>query len=308
MERRVIVIVGPTCSGKTLLSLNLGQKLRTEIISADSRQIYKYLDVGTAKPSKEELQKVKHHFIDSLEPNQIFNVSNFENEALKIIKQLHRAKKIPIVVGGSGLYIKAVVDGIFNEVDTDQEFRKELLSEKKKFGNKYLYKKLIEVDEVSADSMLPQNWKRVIRALEVYHITGIPIWKFHEEHKRETEFEFLQFGLNWEREILYKNINNRVNKMIEHELELEVKRLIDAGFSSDENSLNTVGYKEMIAYMNGEYDIDKAIELIKRNTRRYAKRQMTWFRKDNRINWMKVDAEYDLVEIADKIVKIVNRI
>jgi len=297
------VIIGPTCSGKTKLSLKLAEKLNSEIISADSRQIYKLLDIGTAKPTENELAKVKHHFVDKLKPDESFNVSKYEEEALRIINELHQKDKVPVVVGGSGLYIKALIDGIFNEVDTDEDFRQQLLAEREKFGNEYLYEKLIAVDKVSADTMLPQNWKRVIRALEVYHLTGEPIWKFHAEHKREVDIEFLQFGLNWERELLYDNINSRVDKMISTGLVDEVKSVLSSGFSSELNSLNTVGYKEIIAYLKKEYDLERAIELIKRNTRRYAKRQMTWFRKDDRIKWFKIDKEEDLEKIAESIIK-----
>ena len=227
MERRVIVIVGATGSGKTSLSLKLAAKLNTEIISADSRQIYKILDIGTAKPLKEELNQIKHHFIDSLNPDEPFNVSKYEDASLKIIDELHQKDKIPIVVGGSGLYIKALVDGLFNEVDTDEEFRRKLIDEREKFGNEYLYQKLIAVDKESANTMLPQNWKRVIRALEVFHLTGEPIWKFHAEHKREVDIEFLQNGLQWERELLYQNINNRVDKMIFDGLVGEIKSILE---------------------------------------------------------------------------------
>lgn len=303
MEGRVIVIIGPTCSGKTKLSLKLAEKLNSEIISADSRQIYKLLDIGTAKPTEDELAEIKHYFIDKLKPDESFNVSKYEVEALRIINELHQKEKIPIVVGGSGLYIKAVIDGIFNEVDTDEDYRQQLLAEREKFGNEYLYEKLIAVDKVSADTMLPQNWKRVIRALEVFHLTGEPIWKFHAEHKREVDIKFLQFGLDWERELLYENINNRVDEMISAGLVDEVKSILAEGYSSNLNSLNTVGYKEIIAYLNEEYDLDRAVELIKRNTRRYAKRQMTWFRKDERINWFKIDQEKDLEKIADTIIE-----
>ncbi len=303
MERRVIAIVGATGSGKTSLSLKLAAKLNSEIISADSRQIYKILTIGTAKPLKEQLNQIKHHFIDSLNPNVSFNVSKFEVESLKVIEELHQKNKIPIVVGGSGLYIKALVDGLFNEVDTDEKFRNKLLDEREKFGNDYLYQKLIAVDKVSADTMLPQNWKRVIRALEVFHLTAEPIWKFHAEHKREVNIEFLQYGLQWEREILYQNIDNRVDKMISDGLVNEVKSVLEMGYSSELNSLNTVGYKELIAYLKGEFDLNRAVELIKRNTRRYAKRQMTWFRKDDRINWFKIEKEDQLEIIANSIIK-----
>ncbi len=303
MERRVIAIVGATGSGKTSLSLKLAAKLNSEIISADSRQIYKILTIGTAKPLKEQLNQIKHHFIDSLNPNVSFNVSKFEVESLKVIEELHQKNKIPIVVGGSGLYIKALVDGLFNEVDTDEKFRNKLLDEREKFGNDYLYQKLIAVDIVSADTMLPQNWKRVIRALEVFHLTAEPIWKFHAEHKREVNIEFLQYGLQWEREILYQNIDNRVDKMISDGLVNEVKSVLEMGYSSELNSLNTVGYKELIAYLKSEFDLNRAVELIKRNTRRYAKRQMTWFRKDDRINWFKIEKEDQLEIIANSIIK-----
>lgn len=303
MERRVIVIVGATGSGKTLLSLKLAAKLNTEIISADSRQIYKILDIGTAKPLNEQLNQIKHHFIDSFNLDEPFNVSKYELESLKIIDKLHQKNKIPIVVGGSGLYIKALVDGLFNEVDTDEEFRKKLLDEREKFGNDYLYEKLIAVDKVSSNTMLPQNWKRVIRALEVFHLTGEPIWKFHAEHKREVSIDFLQYGLQWERELLYQNIDNRVDKMVSDGLVNEVKSVLEKGYSSELNSLNTVGYKEIIAYFKGEFDLDRAIELIKRNTRRYAKRQMTWFRKDDRINWFEIEKEDQLEIISNSIIK-----
>lgn len=303
MERRVIVIVGATGSGKTLLSLKLAAKLNTEIISADSRQIYKILDIGTAKPLNEQLNQIKHHFIDSFNLDEPFNVSKYELESLKIIDKLHQKNKIPIVVGGSGLYIKALVDGLFNEVDTDEEFRKKLLDEREKFGNDYLYEKLIAVDKVSSNTMLPQNWKRVIRALEVFHLTGEPIWKFHAEHKREVSIDFFQYGLQWERELLYQNIDNRVDKMVSDGLVNEVKSVLEKGYSSELNSLNTVGYKEILAYFKGEFDLDRAIELIKRNTRRYAKRQMTWFRKDDRINWFEIKKEGQLEIISNSIIK-----
>ena len=302
MEKRVIVIVGPTCSGKTSVSLILAQKLGTEIISADSRQIYKLLSIGTAKPTSDEITSIKHHFVDSLNPDEDFNVSKFEIEALKIIDNLHSLNKIPIVVGGSGLYIRAIVDGLWNDVDTDDAYRKELMDEKEKFGNQFLYEKLVICDPKSAETMLPQNWKRVIRALEVFHITGKSLVEFHQEHKRESDLEFYQFGLNWEREVLYKNIETRVDEMIDAGLVDEVKSILSADYSTELNSLNTVGYKEVISHLNVEYNLERAIELIKRNTRRFAKRQMTWFRKDKNIHWFDVQDKNDIEEIGKSIV------
>jgi tRNA dimethylallyltransferase len=300
---KVIVIVGPTCSGKTNLSLKLSQIFPAEIISADSRQFYKLLNIGTAKPSGEQLQKVKHHLIDFLDPSETYDVSRYEKEAEKIIDQIHKKNKTPIVVGGSGLYIKALIDGIFENADKDEEYRNELLQKRKEFGNEYLYEELKNVDEVSAAKMLPQNWKRVMRALEVFHTTGEPIWKHHQKQssKKEKKYLFKQFGLNWNRETLYKNINRRVDEMIEKGLVEEVKSILEKGYDKFLNSLNTVGYKEIIQYLEGEILLERAIELIKRNTRRYAKRQITWFRKDDRIHWFDINEIKELDLIVKKI-------
>ena len=304
MEKRVIVILGPTCSGKTYLSLLLAKSLNSEIVSADSRQIFKQLSIGTAKPTEQELEIVKHYFIDSHAPTDEFNVSKFETEALNVIEQIHLQNKIPIVVGGSGLYIKAIVEGLWNDVDTDPIYREQLLKEKEEFGNQFLYDKLVKVDSQSAKSMLPQNWKRVIRALEVFHLTGKSILQFHREHKRKSDLEFHQFGLKWEREVLYQNIETRVDKMIYDGLVNEVKSILELGYAPELNSLNTVGYKEIIAYLNGEHDLNRAIELIKRNTRRFAKRQMTWFRKDENIEWFDVEDGSEIDEIGKNILEV----
>jgi tRNA dimethylallyltransferase len=310
LERIVLVIVGPTCSGKTHLSLKLAQSIPGEIISADSRQIYKYLDIGTAKPSSQELEKVKHHLINILDPSDIYDASLFEKDAEKIIDRLFKENKIPIVVGGSGLYIQALIDGIFNTADKDEEYRKELHRKRKEFGNEFLYEELIKVDFESAAKMLPQNWKRVLRALEVYHLTGETIWKHHQkqsaEDGKEKKYIFKQFGLNWERKTLYENIDNRVNDMIEKRFVDEVKNILNKGYDKNLNSLNTVGYKEIIEYLDGIISLDRAIELIKRNTRHYAKRQLTWFRKDDRIKWFDIKDGNELDQIAEKIIKTLN--
>lgn len=301
MERVVFVIAGPTCSGKTDVGISLAQKVNGEIISADSRQIYKYLTIGTSKPNKEQLEKVKHYFIDELEPNIEFNASKFELEAIQKINKIFDNGKTPIVVGGSGLYIRALVDGLMNTVETDLDYRKELYELREKFGNELLYEYLKKVDSKSAEEMLPQNWKRVIRSLEVFHLTGIPIWKHQENFNRKIDFEFLQFGLNWEREVLYQNINKRTDVMIENGLVEEVKNILSRGFSDKLYSLNTVGYQEMISFLNGGFDFERAIELIKRNTRRYAKKQMTWFRADSRINWLELKQKSDFEKVAYEI-------
>lgn len=300
MERKVAVIVGPTCSGKSDIAFLLAERLDSEIISADSRQIYKYLDIGTAKPAADMMKKIKHHFIDYIEPDQDYNVSKFEEEALSVISYLHKSNKIPIVAGGSGLYIRALIDGIPDSAVMDDEYRKKILSLRSEFGNEYLHKELKKVDPVSAGKLLPQNWKRVLRALEVYHLTGKPIWQHQKEYKRETKVEFHQFGIEWSREKLYENINERVDEMIKLGLPDEVKSLLKV-YNKNLNSLNTVGYKEIISFIDGKITLDKAIELIKRNTRRYAKRQMTWFKADKRITWLKAENKNDLEKIANEV-------
>lgn len=317
MEPKIIVITGPTCSGKTSLSLILAEKLNGEIISADSRQIFRYLDIGTAKPSIQQLEKVKHYFIDILDPDENYNVSRFENDAISVMDSIVRRNKVPIVVGGSGLYIKALVDGIFNEVDVDETYRNELSENRKKHGNEYLYSELLKVDPESAHKMLPQNWKRVMRALEVFHLTGKTIGSFQKLHKRQMHFKFLQFGLNWERSILYNNIEKRVDQMIALGLVAETEEILAKGFNKEINALNTVGYKEIISFLEGDITLERAVELIKRNTRRFAKRQLTWFRADGRISWLELPNTYrpdidihqqsdltkDLDNIADEIIR-----
>ena len=306
MERKVIVIAGPTSAGKTKVGISLAGLLNSEIISADSRQIYKYLDIGTAKPTADELAKCKHHFIDLLEPDQNYNVSKFENDSLKIVNLLLDKGKIPIVAGGSGLYIRALVDGIFDSVDNDEEYREKLREQREKFGNLFIYEELRKIDPESASKMLPQNWKRVMRALEVFHLTGEPISEFQSRHKRELDIEFIQFGLKWKRDKLYSNIESRVDQMIETGLENEVKNILSGGFSKNLNALNTVGYKEIISYLEGEITIERAVELIKRNTRRFAKRQMTWFSADERIKWLQIDSQNDLEAAVGIVLKNIN--
>lgn len=307
MESKVVVIVGPTCSGKTLLALELTELLNSEIISADSRQIYKYLNIGTAKPDVSQLRRVNHHFIDILFPNENFNASSFEVQSIEIIKGLHEENKIPVVAGGSGLYIKAMIDGIIDVEDSDPSIREKLMKEREEFGNEFLFNKLKIVDSVSASTMLHQNWKRVIRALEVFEQTGKKISQIHSEQERNLNISFVQYGLMWNRDLLYRNIEERVDKMISKGLVEETQEVLNKGYKSDSNSLNTVGYKEIISYLNGEIDLERAIELIKRNTRRYAKRQLTWFRKDNRIKWLDINNEDDIIKSVKMIYNEINR-
>ena len=302
----VIVIVGPTCSGKTKLSMLLSERLDIEIISADSRQIFKLLNIGTAKPNIEVVKKVKHYFVDELNADEEFNASIFAAKSEIIILEIIKKYKIPIVVGGSGLYVKALIDGITESTNTNKELRTTFLELRQKYGNDYLYKELKKVDEFSTKKLLPQNWKRVIRALEVYHLTGKAIWEHHIEEIKQEKFKFKQFGLLWNREVLYKNIENRIDEMVKLGLVDEIRSILNLGYSKSLNALNTVGYKEIIQYLENQITFNRAIELIKRNTRRYAKRQMTWFNADKRIKWFDIKSENDLIILADIIAKEIN--
>ena len=303
MGQRVIVIVGPTCSGKSYLGLKLAQQLNGEIISADSRQIYKRLNIGTAKPTSEELQKVKHHFINILNPDEDYDVNKFSVDAENIIYDIHKRKITALVVGGSGLYVKALIDGIVDSADKDEKLRNELFAKKEKYGIKYLYDELTKVDPISAEKMLPQNWKRVIRALEVFYLTGKPIWQHHSNQNKSTKFSFYQIGINWDREVLYTRIEQRIDKMIKDGLVDEVTDILNDGYDKNLNSLNTVGYKEIISYLEKDITLSRAIELIKRNTRRYAKRQLTWFKADQRIKWFNVSSQDDIDDLTLQLIK-----
>ncbi|MEJ5306536.1 MAG: tRNA (adenosine(37)-N6)-dimethylallyltransferase MiaA [Ignavibacteria bacterium] len=302
MERRVLAIVGPTASGKSKLAIKIAQRLKTEIISADSRQIFKELTIGTAKPDEEDLKKIKHHFINHISLNEQYDVGKFVKEAEKIINELHSLNKIPIVVGGSGLYINSLLYGIFEGPSADEEIRQSLEKELREKGLESLCQKLMEFDPETCAKIDKNNPRRIIRALEVYYLTGKPISQIQREKHKTPEFETLIFGLKWERQKLYERINRRVDQMIKAGLIDEVQNILKK-FGGDVNvALQTVGYKEVIEFLNEEISYDDMIELIKRNTRRYAKRQLTWFRKDKNIQWIEIQSEDEFEEIAERII------
>ncbi len=303
MERRVLAIVGPTASGKTKIGIEIAQELKTEIISADSRQIVRELTIGTAKPDEVELNKVKHHFINIISLNEKYDVGRFVKEAKEIINRLHSENRIPVVVGGSGLYINSLLYGIFEGPSSDDEIRLELEKELKEKGIESLIKKLQEVDPVTYEKIDKKNPRRIIRALEVFFLTGKPISQFQKEKHQEPPFEKIIFGLLWDRKKLYERINHRVDQMIEQGLIEEVKEILNKFGENVNIALQTVGYKEVIDYLKSKITYNEMIELIKRNTRRYAKRQLTWFRKVRDINWIEINSEEELDKIAKKIIK-----
>lgn len=306
MNRKIIfILVGPTASGKTSVSIELAKKIDAEIISADSRQIYRNISIAAAVPSLEERKGISHHLLETLELEEEYSAGKFELDASKIAKDILASGKNVIVSGGSGLYIKALVDGIFQGETKDLKIRDDLnlmLIEK---GKEYLYEELKKVDPEAASKMSPEFHRRVLRALEVYYTTGKRISSLRANIP-EREFDFIQFGLLIDRPLLYKRINSRVDEMIDKGLIDEVKKLRERYDYKKINSLNTVGIKEVYKYLEGEYDYETAIKMLKQNTRRYAKRQMTWFRKDKRIHWIKAEETDSAEEIAEKIYKQIN--
>lgn len=294
----VPVIVGPTASGKTPVSILLAERLNGEIVSADSRQIYKRLTIGTAKPTIEELSRVKHHFVDLLEPDRDYSAGEYGKDARSVIGEVLERGRIPILVGGSGLYIKAVVDGLFEGPGKDPEMREILESRMQREGAASLLAELRKVDPIAAAKMDSTKKRRILRALEVYYITGKPLSEFHAEQSQDSRYRFVLFGLLWSRNALYDRINSRVEGMIKRGLREEVEGLRRDGFSSRLNALNTVGYKETFEFLDGMRGWVETVELIKRNTRRFAKRQMTWFRADKRIRWIDM-TDTTLNEVAE---------
>jgi len=279
----VTFLIGPTASGKTAQSLKLAKKLNAEIVSCDSMCVYKGMDILTSKPSKSDRKKVKHHLIDIIPPTREFSVAEYRKLAIKAIEGILKRGKTPLFVGGSGLYVKAVVDGLFPSGKKDLKFRKKQEQLAKKYGNVYLYNKLKRIDLLSAKKIHPNNVRRVIRALEICHTEK----KRPSELKKNTEslgYDFKIFGLKIDREKLYGNIDKRVDEIFRQGLVQEVKRLSNKRLSI--TAKGALGYSEVMGYLRGRCSLDEAKELLKRNTRRFAKRQLTWFRADPRIHWL----------------------
>ena len=308
-NKPLIVIVGPTASGKTDLSIELALRINGEIVSADSMQVYKHMDIGTAKPSVEERKKINHYLIDEVEPDENFSVAKYKELADQYIDKIISENKTPIMVGGTGLYINTVIDNIqFSETVCDWNYRNELKEIANSKGNEYLHKILEEIDPKTAQNLHINDQRRIIRALEVYKYTKIPM----SEHKimsrmKPSPYKISFIGLAMDRELLYDRINQRVDIMIEQGLIDEVKGLMDMGYNENLTSMKGLGYKEIIKYLNGEYSFNDAVEILKRDTRRYAKRQLTWFRRDDRINWIYKGNNTPIKEIIEKSINYIEK-
>lgn len=307
MKNTLIIIVGPTAVGKTDISIEIAKILKGEIISADSMQIYKYLDIGSAKPTKEEMKDIPHYLIDEIDPRTKFSVSNYKEMAKKYIEDIIERKKVPIVAGGTGLYINSLIYKMdFSNTSSDPKLRKSLEKDLKEYGNSYLYNKLKEVDQEAASRIHPNNAKRVIRALEIYYNTGNKVKDFSSDIEKNNEYNYILIGLNRNRKELYERINKRVDIMFDNGLINEVKELVNLGLDENDTSMKGIGYKEVIGYLKGEYDLETTKELIKRNTRRYAKRQLTWFRRYDNLRWFTIDHNNDINKIVNNIINFIK--
>ena len=284
---KVIVICGPTASGKTSLSIELAKKINGEIVSCDSMQIYKDMTIGTAKPTVQEMQGIKHYLIDFVSPDIRYSVADYKKDAINAIKEILSKGKVPIIVGGTGLYLESLIYGIeFNEIEVDLEYRKELEKIEKEKGLEELYEMAEAIDKQAMEKISHQDRKRICRVLEIYHSTGKTKTQLEmESRKNGPDYDYLLFGINFEREILYDRINKRVDIMIEAGLIDEVKTLLKK-YNYFPTAMQGLGYKEVVDYLKGNTTKEEMIEKIKMETRRYAKRQLTWFRKYKNITWL----------------------
>lgn len=291
MKKPLVVLTGPTAVGKTKLSISLAKALNGEIISADSMQVYKYMDIGSAKITEKEMDGVPHHLIDVLSPFEEFHIVRFQELAKKAMEEIYNRGKTPVFVGGTGFYIQAITKDIdFTEGEEDKQYREELSRLAAEKGNEFLHEMLREVDKKSAEEIHANNVKRVIRALEFYKENGFPISQHNEEQKQnETPYNLAYFVLNAPRDLLYERIDRRVDEMMENGLVKEVQKLKDMGCRREMTSMQGLGYKEILSFLDGEIPLDEAVRILKRDTRHFAKRQLTWFRRESNVVWVDKD-------------------
>ncbi|MEA4816826.1 MAG: tRNA (adenosine(37)-N6)-dimethylallyltransferase MiaA [Lachnospiraceae bacterium] len=310
MKKPLIVIAGPTACGKTKISIELAKKTGGEIISADSMQVYKYMDIGTAKVTKKEMDDIPHYMIDELYPDEKFNVVVFKEKAVSYINDIYLRNKLPIIAGGTGFYINALVnDNIFMSTNENEELRKNLYSEAELFGVEYLHNKLKKIDPDAAASIHPNNIKRVARAIEFYILTNQRISEHNKiEKNRVSPYNTALFVLNMERGELYKRIDLRVDIMIENGLLKEVENLINMGYDKNLVSMQGLGYKEFIPVLNGEKNLEDAVYELKKSTRHFAKRQLTWFKAQKNAIWVNDVDKRDIDDILNEILNHCGRI
>ncbi|MDP8261205.1 MAG: tRNA (adenosine(37)-N6)-dimethylallyltransferase MiaA [Candidatus Kappaea frigidicola] len=302
-KKKIIFLVGPTASGKSATAVILAKKINAQIISCDSMQVYKHMDIVTAKITKNEMQGVKHHLIDIIEPNQEYNVAKFREKVIKLIQKIHKEEDIPLLVGGSGMYMQILLDGIFDDNKISFEVREKLNNEADEKGLEILYRRLVKLDPKASKVIHLNDRRRIIRALEVYYTLNEPIT--NAQKKRQgiwTEYNVYLYGFQIERKLLYEKINERVDEMFKKGLIEEIRNLSEK-YTLSKSALGALGCKELFNYFKDVHDLVEAKRLIKRNTRRYAKKQMTWFNKENRIKWINVSSSDTAEKKAEKIYK-----
>ncbi|MBQ7097648.1 MAG: tRNA (adenosine(37)-N6)-dimethylallyltransferase MiaA [Clostridia bacterium] len=298
---KIIAVVGPTASGKTALAIEIAKEFNGEVVSCDSMQIYKHMDIGTAKPTIEEQQQVKHHMIDIVEPYENYSVAEFTKRARECIDDVVARGKVPIVAGGTGLYFDSIVENIvFPDIPNDPKFREEMIEMADLCGNQVVHDLLAQKDPQAAAKIHPNNLRRVIRALEICHVTGRTFTAVNADSKREPIYDTLIFGLDIDREFLYDRINNRVDQMLAEGLLEEVQGLRDMGIDRDTTAMQAIGYKEFLEFLDGRATYYEAVDKIKMESRRYAKRQLTWFRRNSGINWVEPKDREELGKIFEK--------
>jgi len=299
-RKKVLVIAGPTCSGKTTLAIEIAKRSPAEIVSADSRQIYRRMDIGTAKPSNDILGKYTHHFINIVNPGQEYNAGEYGRDARKTIDEIFTRSHLPIVVGGSGLYIRSLIDGLFEGAGKDNEIRLSLEKRLEIEGAEKLLDELHSVDPGATMTLKTLHRRRLVRALEAFYVSGLPLSQLHAM-KPSIQFHPEFVGLRWDRKQLYSMIDNRVNEMMDAGLLQEVQSLYTHGFDDSLQSLNTPGYKELFSFLRNEISMERAIELIKQHTRNYAKRQITWFNVEKRMRWFDMQTLAEIEQTATSI-------
>ena len=301
-KNKVIVICGPTASGKTALSIELAKQIHGEIVSCDSMQIYQDMNIGTAKPTPEEMQGIQHYLIGYVSPEQRYSVADYKADAKKAIKEIIEKGKMPIVVGGTGLYLDSLIYEIeYQEIQLDEEYRKKLEEEVEEKGLEALYERAKQIDAIAIEKISPNDKKRILRILEIYHATGKTKTEQEiESRKKEVEYDYKVYALDWDRQTLYDRINKRVDMMIEQGLIEEVKQILDK-YDTFPTAMQGLGYKEVVDYLKGDLTKEEMIEKIKMESRRYAKRQLTWFRKNKQTIWL--NAEDEIQNNIDIILK-----
>ncbi len=299
-----LVLVGPTAIGKTDLSLILSRRYDCEIVSVDSMQVYRHMDIGTAKASSAERREVRHHLIDIVDPDENYDAARFAADGLQAIRDIHRRGKIPLLTGGTGLYLRALLEGIFPGVPVDEETRRILQERLHTEGASKLHEELLICDRISAERIHENDSQRLLRALEVFHVSGVPWSKHIEAHQQQQSQgvlfkNALQIGLTTDRTHLYQRINKRCDMMLEYGLEEEVRKLLDMGYDANLKAFGAIGYRHIINYIQGRWTKDEAIRLLARDTRRYAKRQYTWFSKLTALQWVDVTEKQKILQIVD---------